>query len=49
LYFGWASCDVLILSGVEAGHLLRIVPNVLYYGALLPFILLRAPASAVRF
>jgi hypothetical protein len=45
LYFGWASCDVLLLCGVEAGHLLRIVPNVLYYGALLPFILLRAPPS----
>lgn len=45
LYFGWASSDVLILSGVEWGHLLRIVPNVLYYGALLPFILIRAPKS----
>jgi hypothetical protein len=45
LYFGWASSDVLILCGVEWGHLLRIVPNVLYYGALLPFILIRAPKS----
>jgi hypothetical protein len=45
LYFGWASCDVLILCGIEQGHLLRIVPNVLYYGALLPFIWLRAPQS----
>lgn len=45
LYFGWAISDVLILCGAEIGHLVRIVPNVLYYGALLPFILLRAPAS----
>jgi hypothetical protein len=46
LYFGWASCDVLILCGVEQAHLLRIVPNVLYYGALLPFIFIRAPSAA---
>jgi hypothetical protein len=45
LYFGWASCDVLILCGIELGHFLRMVPNVLYYGALLPFIFIRAPAS----
>ena len=45
LYFGWASCDVLILCGVELAHVLRIVPNVLYYGALLPFIFARAPES----
>ncbi len=45
LYFGWAISDVLILCELEIGHLVRIVPNVLYYGALLPFILLRAPES----
>lgn len=45
LYFGWAACDVLILAGVELGHLLRIVPNVLYYAALLVVIYLRAPSD----
>lgn len=45
LYFGWAASDVLILSGIEAGHALRIVPNVLYYAALLPFIYFTAPPS----
>ena len=43
LYFGWGACDLLLLAGVELGHGLRIVPNVLYYGALLPFIFWRAP------
>lgn len=43
LYFGWALCDVLILCGVELGHLLRIFPNVLYYGAFLPVIFVLAP------
>lgn len=47
LYFGWAISDLLILRGVEAGHLLRVVPNVLYYGAFLPFVFATAP-SAMR-
>lgn len=46
LYFGWATSDVLILADVELGHLLRIVPNVLYYAAFLPFVFARAPRSA---
>ena len=45
LYFGWAFSDVLILMGIEVGHLLRIVPNVLYYGAFLVVVFVRAPAS----
>lgn len=45
LYFGWALSDVVILLGVDAGHLLRLVPNVLYYGAFLPFVFVTAPAS----
>lgn len=45
LYFGWALSDLVILLGVDAGHLLRIVPNVLYYGAFLPFVYVTAPAS----
>jgi hypothetical protein len=46
LYFGWALSDVLILLGVAEAHLLRIVPNVLYYCAFVPFVFLRAPVSA---
>ncbi len=45
LYFGWALSDAVILLGVDAGHLLRIVPNVLYYGAFLPFVFATAPTS----
>lgn len=48
LYFGWAFSDLVILLGVDAGHLLRIVPNVLYYGAFLPFVFYTAPASLRR-
>lgn len=44
-YFGWAACDALILLGVELGHLLRIVPNVLYYGAFLVVVFVRAPTA----
>ncbi len=44
-YFGWALCDALILGGIELGHVLRIIPNVMYYGALLAFIWLSAPNS----
>ncbi|MFO0693974.1 MAG: hypothetical protein U0230_10495 [Polyangiales bacterium] len=45
LYAGWAACDMLILAGFDFAHVLRIVPNVAYYGAFLPFVLWRAPAS----
>jgi hypothetical protein len=34
----WALADVLILSGVSAGHGLRLVPNVMYYGAFVGFV-----------
>ncbi len=44
-YFGWAFCDALILAGIEFGHVLRIIPNLFYYGAFLPFIFWTAPAS----
>ena len=43
-YFGWAACDVLILLDIELGHLLRVVPNVIYYGAFLVLVFVRAPA-----
>jgi hypothetical protein len=45
LYFGWAAADVLLLAGVEFGHLLRIVPNVLYYAAFLAWVYVRAPEA----
>jgi hypothetical protein len=45
LYFGWAAADVLLLAGVELGHLLRIVPNVLYYAAFLAWVYVRAPEA----
>lgn len=45
LYYGWAASDAVILAGVELGHLLRIVPNVMYYGGFLPFVFAVAPAS----
>lgn len=46
LYYGlWAGADVMILAGSDLGYLARIVPNVLYYGAFLPFVYFRAPVS----
>jgi hypothetical protein len=47
-YAGWALADVLILSGLEVGHLLRIVPNALYYAAFLPYVLWAASRTGVR-
>jgi hypothetical protein len=37
-YALWAACDVLILAGVDAGWLLRAIPNQLYYGFTVPFV-----------
>ena len=38
-YYGlWAAADVLILCGVDAGWLVRLVPNQLYYGLFVPFV-----------
>ena len=37
-YALWATADVLILAGVDAGWLLRCVPNQLYYGFTVPFV-----------
>jgi hypothetical protein len=47
-YALWVACDVLILAGVDAGWLLRCVPNQLYYGLTVPFVWWRffAPAYA---
>jgi len=48
LYFGWAAADALILGGVDVAHVLRIVPNVLYYAAFLPFVFMTAPEAMRR-
>jgi hypothetical protein len=47
-YALWAAADVLILSGVDAGWLLRCIPNQLYYGFTVPFVWWRffAPSYA---
>jgi hypothetical protein len=42
-YALWVAADVVILSGIEAGFLLRIVPNVLYYAVFVPFVWRTAP------
>lgn len=42
-YGGWALADCVILSGAEAGHALRMVPNILYYALFLPFVYALAP------
>ncbi len=36
-YALWASADVMLLAGLEAGWLVRIVPNTMYYAAFVPF------------
>jgi hypothetical protein len=46
-YALWATADVVILAtGGDGGFLLRIVPNVLYYAAFLPFVAATAPREA---
>jgi hypothetical protein len=47
-YALWAASDVLVLAGVDAGWLLRCVPNQLYYGFTVPFVWWRffAPSYA---
>ena len=45
-YALWVVCDVLILSGVELGYGLRLLPNALYYGLFLIFAAVRAPLEA---
>jgi len=36
-YALWALADVLILAGLDAGWLLRVLPNQLYYAVFVPF------------
>ena len=42
-YLLWAGADVIILSGVEFGFIVRIVPNVLYYGGFVAFAWVTSP------
>jgi hypothetical protein len=43
-YALWAAADAMILTiGADAGFLLRVLPNVLYYGGLVPAIAWAAP------
>ncbi len=37
-YSLWAAADVLILAGVDAGWLVRCIPNQLYYALTVPFV-----------
>lgn len=46
-YALWAAADAIILTtGADVGFLLRVLPNVLYYGGLVPAIAWAAPWSA---
>lgn len=46
LYYAlWAISDVFILSGLDLGYGLRVLPNILYYGLFLPFVFWTAPRS----
>lgn len=43
----WATADMILLSsGADAGFALRLVPNVMYYAAFVPFVMLTAPEEA---
>jgi len=45
-YGAWATADLVILStGSDLGFLLRVLPNLLYYGALPPFLVWSSPAA----
>lgn len=44
VYYGlWATADLVILAGVDAGFGLRVIPNQLYYSFFLPFVCWTAP------
>jgi hypothetical protein len=45
-YGAWATADLIILStGSDLGFLLRVLPNLLYYGAFPPFLVWSSPAE----
>jgi hypothetical protein len=41
----WSLADILILRGVEAGYVLRIIPNLLYYCVFLWWVAMAARAA----
>jgi hypothetical protein len=45
-YAGWALADLLIFAEGDVGYAVRLVPNVLYYAAFVPFAILTAPEEA---
>ena len=46
-YAGWIIADVLILTGHPWGHVLRIIPNAIYYALFLPLTYMLAPRDLV--
>jgi hypothetical protein len=42
-YALWATADVVILSGIDAGYALRLAPNLMYYAFFVPFVWWTAP------
>jgi hypothetical protein len=38
----WIAADLVILAGADGGYLLRVMPNLLYYGGYVPFVYFRA-------
>lgn len=46
VYVLWAAADIIIFAAGDAGFLVRIVPNVLYYAVFIPFALATAPREA---
>jgi len=48
-YALWAGADLLLLAtGADAGHLLRVLPNLLYYGGFVAAAALLAPGAPAR-
>lgn len=45
-YLAWATADVIILAGFDGGYLLRLVPNLLYYVAFVPYAWSALPEEA---
>lgn len=45
-YAGWAIADIVILRGHDWGFGLRLIPNVLYYAAFVPFAVFTSPREA---
>ncbi len=48
-YSLWALSDAIILAGFDVGFLLRVVPNLMYYGGLFAFIAWTAPRRGLGY